>query len=121
MSLSQPFHHSLTTLHLIILQNVGKLYKEELDVLSNVKIFVLASKDLVNNSRFIEGALTRAEDSGLWIYEISSVAFNPDDNIEYWYYVEHHGLGYFSNQMNVNAGGEKFLVKNFSENFHHRN
>lgn len=46
------------------------------------------------------------DDRRLWIYEISSVTFNPDDSIEYWYYVEHYGLGYFSDQMNVNVRGE---------------
>lgn len=117
ISFNSLFHVALSTFPSLIDNASSNNFTQEKedfgDILSNVKIFVLASKDLLNNSKFLEGALTRVEDSGLWIYEISSVVFNPDDNMEYWYYVEHHGLGYFSNQLNANAGGEKSFVKNF--------
>lgn len=59
----------------------------------------------MNNLQYLEGALARG-DSGLWTYEISNVVFNSEDNIEYWCYVEHYGLGYFSEPMIVNIGGE---------------
>lgn len=60
----------------------------------------------MNKSKIFESELIRDDESGLWIYEIPDVIFNADDSIEYWYYVERYGLGYFSDQMIVNIEGE---------------
>lgn len=67
---------------------------------------MFASKNIVNKSRNFESELIRDDESGLWIYEIPNIILNSDDSIEYWYYVEHYGLGYFSDQMIVNIEGE---------------
>lgn len=48
--------------------------------------------------KFIENQLTR-DDGGLWIYEMTSVALNSYDVIEYWLYIEKSNIGYFTSQI----------------------
>ncbi len=74
--------------------------------MSNARIFVFASTDIERKSKILESELIRDNESGLWIYEIPIDIFSTDESIEYWCYVEHHGLGYFSNEMIVNIKGE---------------
>lgn len=74
----------------------------------------------MNKSKIFESELIRDDESGLWIYEIPNVIFNSDESIEYWYFVEHYGLGYFSDQMIVTIEGElgcTIYFMNFDELF----
>jgi hypothetical protein len=72
--------------------------------LSAVKIFIFASKNIINNLKVVESELTR-NDNGLWIYEISNVELSDDDEIEYWIYVEHLKLGFYKND-NIKMRGK---------------
>ncbi|XP_070491505.1 beta-1,3-glucan-binding protein-like isoform X2 [Chironomus tepperi] len=73
------------------------LQEEYDDVLSDVKIFIFTSKGLINNLQYVESTLTK-DDSGLWIYQTSNTAFTSDDSIEYWLYIQHNNLGYYTSQ-----------------------
>lgn len=85
--------------------------EENDDVLSDVRIFVFTSKGLINNLQYVESTLTK-DDSGLWIYQTSNTAFTSDDSIEYWIYVEHNNLGYYTSQ-NVKVKGDFFAFVDY--------
>ncbi|KAG5679686.1 hypothetical protein PVAND_009239 [Polypedilum vanderplanki] len=94
---------SVPTVNVKLLKPKGIQFsiQEKRDVFNDVRIFVFASKSLINNLKFVESELKR-DVNGLWTYETTNVDLTADDSIEYWMYVECNKLGrYVTNVIKV--------------------
>jgi hypothetical protein len=74
------------------LSQIDKIEKVTDDI-SNAKMLIFASKNIINNSKFLERQLKR-EDSGKWTLDIQEILLDSTDVIEYWLFIENAKLGY---------------------------